>query len=449
MDKPQPDTSSSTLLKSFEAFFKIEVAGGIILLVCTIVALVWANSPWAANYHALWQTPITIGIGPYTLSKGAFLWINDGLMAIFFFVVGLEIKREFLVVGLSTPSEAVMPIAAALGGMVVPAILFAVINTGEPTSKGWGIPMATDIAFALGVLSLLGKRASTGLKLFLTAVAIVDDIGAILVIALFYTAKLNLTVLAVGVGALAIMALLNTRWGVRSSLPYLLLGIVVWLAFLKSGIHATMAGVLAAMTIPASTKMDCSSFVEELRNTAIVFENAITPGKTVLTNKEQQAALHALEDAHAAATTPLQNIEHALHPWVSFCIMPLFALANAGVAIPGGIAARVLHPEALGIITGLIIGKQVGITGICWLVNRLGWASFPSKTGIIQLYGASCLAGIGFTMSIFIANLAFGKEPQHLELAKVAVLIASVVAGVFGYLVLRMAADASSRRRNH
>lgn len=436
----QHDKNTPTAFRAFDSFFKVEAAGGIVLLVSTIVALAWANSPWAASYHALWNAPVTVSVGSMALSKAAILWINDGLMAIFFFVVGLEIKREVLVGGLSSPRKTVLPVAAALGGMAVPAALFLLFNAGEPTAKGWGIPMATDIAFALGILSLLGSRASTGLKLFLTAVAIVDDIGAILIIAIFYTASINLTALAIGLGGLAVMLLLNLRWGVRHSLPYLLLGTLVWLAFLKSGIHATIAGVLAAMTIPASTKMDCTGFVEELRNTALAFEEAITPGKTVLTNKEQQAALHALEDAHAAATTPLQNIEHALHPWVSFCIMPLFALANAGVAVSGEMFHGLLQPEALGILLGLIIGKQLGITAICWGVIRLGWATLPERTGLAHIYGASCLAGIGFTMSIFIANLAFAGQPHHLELAKFAVLVASVASGLLGYLVLRRAA---------
>ncbi len=432
------------LLNSFETFFKMEAAGGIALMVCTVAALVWANSPWASSYHALWQTKLTVGIGDWMLSKAAILWINDGLMAIFFFVVGLEIKRELLVGGLSTPSQTIMPVAAAMGGMIVPALIFFAFNAGTESVGGWGIPMATDIAFALGIMSLLGSRVPVGLKIFLTAVAIVDDIGAILVIAVFYTTSLDLTALSVGLAVLALMALLNLRWGIRHSIPYLILGIIVWFAFLKSGIHATIAGVLAAMTIPAGTRMDCTGFVEKLRHAADTFEMAITPGKSVLTNKEQQMALHSLEHAHEDATTPLQNIEHALHPWVSFCIMPIFALANAGVALESDIFQELLTPVALGIFAGLVIGKQIGVTGACWLISKLGWADYPDRTTLLHIHGASCLAGVGFTMSIFIANLAFEDCSRLVELSKIAILFASLASGVLGYVVLKyFAPDAS------
>lgn len=425
------------LLTSFEKFFKMEAAGGLALMACTIAALVWANSPWAASYDALWQTRLTVGVGDWVLSKPALLWINDGLMAIFFFLVGLEIKRELLVGGLSTPSQTVMPVAAAVGGMVVPALIFFGLNAGQESAAGWGIPMATDIAFALGIMSLLGRRVPVGLKIFLTAVAIVDDIGAILVIAVFYTTSLNLAALLTGLAVLALMLVLNLRWGIRHSVPYLLLGIVVWFAFLLSGIHATIAGVLAAMTIPAGTRMNCSTFVEELRGAAEVFEMAITPGKTVLTNKEQQMALHSLEHAYEAATTPLQNIEHLLHPWVSFFIMPVFALANAGVSLQADVFAELLTPVSMGVFLGLVVGKQVGVTGACWLVHKLGLADFPDRTTMVHLWGAACLAGVGFTMSIFIGNLAFEEGTALVALAKIAILFASLVSGLLGYLVLR------------
>lgn len=436
------------LLNSFNTFFKMEAAGGIALMICTVAALVWANSPWAASYHALWQTKLTVGIGDWMLSKAAILWINDGLMAIFFFVVGLEIKRELLVGGLSTPSQTIMPVAAAVGGMLVPALFFVGFNAGEASAAGWGIPMATDIAFALGIMSLLGSRVPVGLKIFLTAVAIVDDIGAILVIAIFYTTSLNLVALGVGVAVLGIMAILNFRWGIRHSIPYLVLGIVVWFAFLMSGIHATIAGVLAAMTIPAGTRMDCTLFVEKLRHAAETFELAITPGKSVLTNKEQQIALHSMEHAYDDATTPLQNIEHALHPWVAFCIMPIFALANAGVALQGDVLQELLTPVSLGIFVGLVVGKQVGVTGACWVISKLGLAKFPDRTTLTHLWGASCLAGVGFTMSIFIANLAFDEGSRLVELSKIAILFASLIAGALGYVVLKfLAPDVSEKRQ--
>jgi len=433
------------LLNSFNSFFKMEAAGGLALMACTVAALIWANSPWAASYHSLWQTKLTVGIGDWVLSKAAILWINDGLMAIFFFVVGLEIKREIMVGGLSTPSQTIMPVAAAVGGMVVPALLFFSFNAGEESVAGWGIPMATDIAFALGILSLLGSRVPVGLKIFLTAVAIVDDIGAILVIAIFYTTSLNLVALGIGLAGIGLMAIFNFRWGLRHSIPYLVVGVVVWFAFLMSGIHATIAGVLAAMTIPAGTNMDCTNFVEKLRGAVWIFEGAITPGKTVLTNKEQQMALHSMEHAYEAATTPLQNIEHALHPWVSFCIMPIFALANAGVALEADIFQELITPVALGIFVGLVVGKQVGVTAACWVIHKLGWADFPDRTTLIHIWGASCLAGVGFTMSIFIANLAFDEGARLVELSKIAILFASLTAGILGYVILKyVAPDAAA-----
>ncbi|EGB16430.1 Na+/H+ antiporter NhaA [Pseudodesulfovibrio mercurii] len=438
------------VLRSFDKFFRMEAAGGIALMACTVVALIWANSPWAASYEGLWQTRLTVGVGGWVLSKPALLWINDGLMAIFFFLVGLEIKRELLVGGLSTPSQTIMPVAAAVGGMAVPALIFFGLNAGHESMAGWGIPMATDIAFALGIMSLLGNRVPVGLKIFLTAVAIVDDIGAILVIAVFYTASLNLTALLVGLAALALMAVLNLRWGIRHSIPYLVLGVVVWFAFLLSGIHATIAGVLAAMTIPAGTRMNCAAFVSELREAAEVFELAITPGKNVLTNKEQQMALHAMEHAYEAATTPLQNIEHALHPWVSFFIMPVFALANAGVPMDAEVFGHLFSPVALGVFLGLVVGKQVGVTGACLLVSKLGLARFPDRTTLVHLWGAACLAGVGFTMSIFIGNLAFDEGTSLVALAKIAILFASLVSGILGYLVLRyLAPEAPAAGAEH
>lgn len=428
------------LLNSFNEFFKMEAAGGIALMICTVAALIWANSPWAASYHALWQTKLTVGFGDWMLSKAIILWINDGLMAIFFFVVGLEIKREILVGGLSSPSQTIMPVAAAIGGMVVPALIFVSMNLGHDSIGGWGIPMATDIAFALGIMSLLGSRVPIGLKIFLTAVAIVDDIGAILVIAIFYTSSLDLTALTIGIALLGLMAVFNFRWGIRHSIPYLIVGVIVWFAFLKSGIHATIAGVLAAMTIPAGTRMNCQLFVEKLRSAAETFEMAITPGKSVLTNKEQQMALHSMEHAYEDATTPLQNIEHALHPWVAFCIMPIFALANAGVGLQADVIQQLLTPVSIGIFVGLVVGKQIGVTGACWLVNKLGWAKFPDRTTMVHLWGAACLAGVGFTMSIFIANLAFEEGSKLVELSKIAILFASLVAGILGYIVLKFLA---------
>lgn len=426
-------------MRPFERFAHMEAAGGLTLMVATVAALIWANSPWSESYYALWQTKLTVGIGEWKLSKGAILWINDGLMAVFFFLVGLEIKREILVGGLSTPRQTIMPIAAALGGMLVPALIFFFLNRGHESIGGWGIPMATDIAFALGILSLLGNRVPIALKVFLTAVAIVDDIGAILVIALFYTSSLDVSALLLGLFVLVLMFGLN-RLGVRHSIPYLCLGMIMWLAFLISGIHATIAGVLAAMSIPAVTRIDCGGFVEKLKRGIAAYEKANPPSSCVpgLNTKGQQRALAAMEHTYEMGTTPLQNIEHGLHPWVSFLVMPVFALANAGVALEANILSGLFHPVAVGIFFGLVIGKQVGITGLCWLINRLGIAGYPEGVTLRHIYGASWLAGVGFTMSIFIGNLAFEEGTRLVELAKIGILFASLAAGIGGFFVLKL-----------
>ncbi|WP_147822442.1 Na+/H+ antiporter NhaA [Salidesulfovibrio onnuriiensis] len=429
------------ILRPFEAFARMQAAGGLVLMVATIAALVWANSPWSESYFALWQTKLTVGLGHWQLSKESIHWINDGLMAVFFFLVGLEIKREVLVGGLSTPRQTIMPIAAAVAGMVVPALIFVAFNAGKESLGGWGIPMATDIAFALGILSLLGDRVPISLKIFLTAVAIVDDIGAILVIALFYTSSLDISALALGLFVLLLMFGLN-RLGVRHSIPYLALGMVMWLAFLISGIHATIAGVLAAMSIPATTRIDCGRFVSIIKRNVNLYEKAHPPGACMpgLNTKEQLRALAAMEHTYKLGTTPLQNIEHGLHGWVSFGVMPIFALANAGVALEADILTELIHPVSVGIFFGLVLGKQAGITAICWLLNKTGIARYPEGVSLRHIYGAGWLAGVGFTMSIFIANLAFGEGSRLLELAKIGILFASLMAGIGGFLVLQRTA---------
>lgn len=405
-------------------------------MLCTVFALAWANSPWSAVYDSVWLTKVSIGIGEWALSKPVILWINDGLMAIFFFLVGLEIKRELLVGGLSTQSKVIMPVAAAIGGMTIPALLFVSFNVGHESADGWGIPMATDIAFALGVMSLLGKRVPIELKIFLTAVAIVDDIGAILIIAIFYTSSLNLLALGFGLLVLGLMVFLNLRWSIRSSIPYLALGIVVWFSFLNSGIHATIAGVLAAFTIPARVRMDCIECIENMWHATDALEAAFNREETVLTNKNQQRALYTIQHHLADATTPLQNIEHALHPWVAFGIMPLFALANAGVSLKTDFLLNLVSPLGLGIIVGLAVGKQVGVTGACWIMDKLGLGELPNKTTILHVWGASCLSGIGFTMSIFVTNLAF-DDPVLIDNAKISILFVSLTSGILGYAVLK------------
>lgn len=438
-----PPTPAELLLHPFQEFMHKEVSSGILLLICAVVALIWANSPWADSYTKLWQIKLTVGLDSFVLNKSLLLWINDGLMAIFFFVVGLEIKREVLTGELASPRQAALPIAAALGGMLVPALLYTAFNAGGSGVSGWGIPMATDIAFALGVLALLGSRVPLALKVFLTALAIVDDLGAVLVIAFFYTAEIAWLSLLVAVGFLLLLIIIN--WlGVRHPLVYTLLGIGLWVAFLKSGVHATIAGVLLAMTIPAQARINSSEFVKQGRSILDEFERASVGNKT--DNETRQAALQALETTCEQAETPLQRLEHALHPWVAFFIMPIFALANAGVTLESNFSELLGQPISLGVIAGLVIGKQIGVTLFAWLAVRSKLADLPSGVTWRQIYGAGWLAGIGFTMSLFIAGLAFGDTPA-LALAKFGILIASLIAGIAGWLILRSASQPQSLAR--
>lgn len=418
----------------FQEFVKTESFSGILLISFMFIALVWANSPWSSSYESLWQTQVNVSVGSFKIDKPLLLWINDGLMAVFFFVVGLEIKRELLVGELSSLRKALFPIAAALGGMLVPAALYLIFNANGPGVSGWGVPMATDIAFALGILTLLGKRAPLSLKIFLTAVAIVDDIGAVLVIALFYTDKIVWLSLAAAAVIFVVLMILS-RMGVRKPLPYALLGIALWVAFLKSGVHATVAGVLLAMTIPATTIIDRKGFVERIRVYLDRFEEeGIRDGRD-FTTKRQRALLQGIEDCTQGVEAPLQRLEHTLHPWVAYFIMPVFALANAGVDLRTDIIAALLNPITLGIIAGLVVGKQVGITFMAWLVTRVGLSRKIAGVTWKQIYGASMLAGIGFTMSLFISNLAF-SDPVMLTNAKVGILVASFISAGLGWLIL-------------
>jgi NhaA family Na+:H+ antiporter len=419
------------VLYPITTFLHTEAAGGIILIICALIALIWANSPWAGTYTSLWATKITIG----PLTESLLHWINDGLMAVFFFVVGLEIKREVLVGELASPRQAALPIAAALGGMAVPALIFAAINRGGPGSGGWGIPMATDIAFSLGVLALLGNRAPTGLKIFLAALAIVDDLGAVLVIAFFYTSDISWGALGAAAIFLALLVTANLL-RIRHPLAYALLGLGLWVAFLQSGIHATIAGVLLALTIPARTRVDTGEFFRRAHAVLHDFDRAGEEAANILTNGGQQAALRELSALSEGVQTPLQRLEHALHPWVAFGIVPLFALANAGVALGGGLGGVLTEPVTLGVVLGLVVGKQVGVTLSAWLAVRSGLADLPVGVGWRHIYGAGWLAGIGFTMSLFIGSLAFG-EGVLLDAAKVGILTASLIAGLVGWSLLR------------
>ncbi len=431
------------LLLPFQKFAQAEASSGILLLICAATALVWANSSWRQSYHDLWHTYIGMTVGSFTLKLSLQHWVNDGLMAIFFFVVGLEIKREILAGELASMRKAAVPIAAAAGGMAMPALLYAFVNWGEPTISGWAIPAATDIAFALGVLALLGSRIPTSLKVFLTALAIVDDIGAVLIIAIFYTSDLSQTALAAagGITLLLVLAnLLHVRW----TIAYAALGTGLWLAVFYSGIHATIAGVVLAFTIPARVRIGGGEFLKFARRALDYFEKHGGSADNLMSNPEEQCAVHALEEACEQVQTPLMRLEHALHPFVAYVIMPVFALANADVTLDSGILAALTSAPALGIILGLVIGKQAGVMLFAWLAIRGRFGSMPAESNWQQLYGAAWLAGIGFTMSLFIAGLAFGDQPDVLETAKLGILTGSLISGVAGYFVLRRKARRST-----
>lgn len=423
-----------TLLKPFNRFIHRESTAGIFLLVCSIVALALANSPWSDAYHHLWEYEFSIGFAGHTVSNTLHHWISDGLMAMFFFVVGLELKREIMGGELSSPRNAILPLAAAVGGMVVPALVYAFFNNGKPSISGWGIPMATDIAFALGVLSLLGNRVPLSVKIFLTALAIADDLGAVLVIAIFYTSEISTVNLITGTVFMFVLLAANYL-GVRSTLFYGIVGIGgLWLAFLMSGVHATVAGVLAALTIPARTKIDEIGFARRLRLYVTQFER-IPPNSVSLLEPEQLHVVEKIKSLTKAAGTPLQQLEHALHPVVLFVVMPVFALANAGISFEGMTFQGVATSVSMGVFFGLLVGKFVGVVGASWLFIKIGWAQLPGDMTFKNICGLGMLAGIGFTMSLFITNLALQSPEAALE-AKIGILAASLLAGIVGFIIL-------------
>lgn len=415
----------------FQRFFRTETLGGLVLLIFAVAALILANSGVEPLYRAAWETQLSIGLGNRALTLTLHQWINDGLMAMFFLLVGLEIKRELLAGELASAKQAALPIAAALGGMVVPAALYCSLNPSGPSAAGWGIPMATDIAFALGALALIAPHAPIGIKVFLAALAIVDDMGAVLVIAVFYSGDIAWSALGAAGGTLAFLVALNLA-GVVKLWPYAICGIVLWFFVHESGVHATVAGVALAMTIPTRTRLNAVEFSHEARTLLDQFDRTETGDLLVLTSKGQQESLFALEQASEGVTAPILRLEHALHRFSAFVVMPLFAFANAGVQIGGPIA----HDNiALGVIAGLVIGKPLGILGACLLAVKSGFAKLPDEVNWGSLLGAACLAGIGFTMSLFIAMLAFDSAAL-INSAKVAILGASLVAGVMATVVL-------------
>ncbi len=430
-----PEPPIEKLIRPFKEFTRAEASSGILLIICTVIALVWANTGFSESYFSLWHTKISVGVESFKLDYSLHHWINDGLMAVFFFVVGLEIKREFLVGELSTARQAILPVAAAFGGMVFPALIYIIFNAGGNGESGWGIPMATDIAFVIGLMALLGSNVPVNLKIFITALAIADDIGAVLVIAFFYTAQLSFTALAIAAGVFIVLFIAN-RLGVRNLLFYVVFGLALWVAFLMSGIHATVAGVLLAFVVPATSRYNTRDFLVNGKELLDEFDLEGEEGPNVLANEERQNIVQTLEGTCAKVLTPLQRFEHSLNPWVSFFIMPVFALANAGVPLQEDFFESLVNEVSLGIIGGLFIGKQVGIFIFSWLAVKLNIASLPSKVHWKHIYGAGILAGIGFTMSLFITNLAFSSE-ELTNIAKVGILAASLISGITGYLMLR------------
>ncbi|HET6574253.1 MAG TPA: Na+/H+ antiporter NhaA [Fimbriiglobus sp.] len=418
---PLPARPIDRIARPIRRFLAVQSASGVVLAVCTVAAMAAANSSWAAAYHDFWETHLRVGIGRLTLDEPLHFWVNDALMVLFFFVVGLEIKRELVAGELSTAQKAALPVIAAAGGMVVPAGIYLALQWGQPGERGWGIPMATDIAFVVGVLALFGPRVPFGLKIFLLALAIVDDIGAILVIAVAYSSSPSALALGLAAVGFALIVGLN-RLGVRAVPVYVVVGAGIWLAVLKSGVHPTVAGVLLGLLTPASVWVGRPVLRDAIADVLL----RVTEDNEY---EAEDADFRRLEFAARESLSPLERLETALHPWVGFVIMPIFALANAGVTLR---VAGFAEPPALAVAAGLVVGKPVGIVGFSYLAVRLGLAALPAGVGWRLLVGAGCLGGIGFTMSLFVAGLAFPGRPDLLDDGKVGIILGSLTSAVLG-----------------
>ncbi len=444
---PPAQRAMQLMLRPIERFLQIEATSGVVLLAGAIAALVFANSPWADAYEHLLHAPVTFGVGPYTTTNSLHFWVNDGLMVIFFFVVGLEIRRELHQGELSEWRRAALPVAAAFGGMLAPALIFLSLNFAEPTRRGWGIPMATDIAFAVGVLSLLGRRVPAALRVLLLALAIIDDIGAIIVIALFYSSGVSLAgFLIAALGVFGVLFL--QRIGVRRARAYVPFGIVIWFGCLRAGIHPTIAGVILGLLTPAKPWLGERGFIDAVRDAVEDFR-----GRSEREGHREEDLLDPLAQVHEAqreALAPVVRLQTALHPWVAFLIMPIFAFANAGVNVSGlDLNEPAIRPVAAGVALGLVFGKPIGVLALSYVAVRSKLAAFPRGVKWRGLTVVGAVAGIGFTMSIFIADLAFSGSPM-LGTAKLAILVASLVSGVaalfVGRVVLRGATDPGAAR---
>lgn len=420
----------------FEHFIHAQTTTGKILMFMTVLALILANTPLTENYEHFFHTKIDLSVGSWKLSHSLHHWINDGLMAVFFFIIGLEIKREILVGELSNIKVAILPIMAAIGGMIFPALIYLGINANEPSAIGWGVPMATDIAFAISVLVLLGKRVSTALVTFLVALAIVDDLGAVLVIAIFYTDQINILPLGLS-GVTFLMLIILNRFGIHAILPYFIVGIFMWVFVLESGVHATIAGVIAAMAVPSKPKQTSINLSKDTKKLLDDYDKYPVCKNHTL-NEDQKVILEKIQVRIDSVSSPATKLEQKLHLPVALIVIPLFALANAGIAIDfNSIGTVIIEPISMGIIFGLILGKVIGIFGVSWLVIKLKIAKLPDQSSMSQIFGVALLGGIGFTMSIFIADLAFLGSAEYIFQAKVGVLTASLLAGLSGFLWLK------------
>jgi NhaA family Na+:H+ antiporter len=423
-----------------EQFAGLSASSGLMMLIGALLALLWANSQWQTSYARLWETEFAITLGYHVLSLSLHDWVNDGLIVIFFFVVGLEIKRELTVGDLAEPKQAALPIAAAVGGMLCPALIYFLFNAGGPDSHGWGVPMSTDTAFALGLLAVLGRRVPLSLRIFVAAAAIADDVGAIVIITFFYTAHIAWTNLILSAALLSLALALN-RARVYASLPYTLVGIGLWLAVLDSGVHPTLAGVLLAFAIPTRGVPNTSGL---LGQSIAIFRSLEAPAIEGRSESRYQSAVRALEALVERLLSPSQRLERDLQAWSSYLVLPLFALANAGISLNAS-ALDLLHPASVGVTLGLLVGKPLGITLCAWLAVRAGLAAKPEDIAWRQLMGAACLCGIGFTMSFFIAGVAF-TDPETLTRVKLSIMLASVLAGTLGWLMLYNVRHGSEER---
>jgi len=433
MSAARPIRRVGTRIQSaFQDFFQASSSAGIVIICFTAIAMVWINSPLGASYLDFLHQNLEITISGLHLHFTFEHFVNDALMVVFFLVVGLEIKREMLIGELSSVKRAMLPMVGAVFGMVFPAAIYAVLNAGTPAVRGWGVPVATDIAFALGFLALLGNRVPLGLKVFLAALAIVDDLLSVLVIAIFYTNDLNLLML-VWAGIVTTVLYAGNRLGIHNIKFYVIGGILLWFFVLQSGVHATIAGVVLALTIPVNRKMERQKFFRNVHD--MVVDTMRTP-EDVRRDADESDVIHALEKMSERVQSPLARIEHGLQPYVAFLIMPIFALANSGVAVSESMVEGLTSNLSLGIILGLFVGKQVGITLAAWLSLRLGWAELPANTTLKHVYGVSLLCGIGFTMALFVAHLAF-IDHENLQAAKLSILLGSTISAIGGFMYLR------------